>query len=522
MFKKRFLILSLCLLTSMVFALEIDYKKFMEDYAKAYSNMDSKELNDYVSKKFLSKLQWEFHGFRKFHKKPQLILTDIIVKENIISCNATLTVGGKIKYKHKPMAFVINNGKIEQQLKQTLSLEAVNARRALYNARDFWSAAKRAEAFAVVKVEKYKSAVSEKLLPLPKDYADEKVNISRWVQFYAPESGQYLVPVAKSKDVYNIVGMGYKLPPYNPKSVDAFVKQWEEFKGLDQNKEVDFLKKLINGKSSPEMLHSAIARLSEIGYFKSKLTKDDIAFWGKLIFDAKQPREFISYLIYNLTKDNFDKIQPILEQALKDGKLTTTVAPLLARRDAKRFKELMLEWLQDDKMRKLALRNSFILMKDKEFLDTAMKYFKNSGIEEVRQYLLVLLAKDNAGGNAVIREILQKQAEEYKKLIPQIYMIIIRTNNPAWINEVINLAKLKDAKGIYARLKPAAMAYLCRNKSKKGVELTKKYLEFIKDDKRNQQMCLMTFSTIFKKRFKSVEEIKDMVAANDTEKKQKK
>lgn len=516
MIKKSFLILGLCLVASVVLALETDYKKFMEGYAKAYSSMDSKQLEDYVSKKLIAKLKWEFHEFRKAHQKPQLTLKNIVKKGNTITCNATLIVGGKTKYKNKAMSFVLQGSEIQSYKEdRRVAKRKVHGRA---SARDFWSAAKQAEAFALVKIERYKSSKFEKLLPLPKDYDNEQVKLSKWIQYYIPKSGQYLVPVYKNKAVYNIVGYGYRFPAYNPKTVDAFLKQWKEFKALDKNKEAGSLKKIIADKSSPEMIQSAIARLAVTGYFKTKLSKQDIVLWEKLIFDEKQPRELVSHLIYLLSKDNFAVAKPILERALKDEKLTTMAAPPLARRGRKTFAKLMLEWLKDDKMRKLALRNSFMFIKNKDFVEAAMKYFKNSGVEEVKQYMLVLLAKDNAKGNAVIREILKRQAEEYKKLIPQIYMIIIRTNNPAWINEIISLAQQKEEKGFYTRLKPMAMAYLCKHKNKKGLELTKKYLEFIKDDKRKQQACLIAFSMVYRRRARSIKEIKDMVSTNGTKK----
>ena len=502
MIKKCFSIFVVCIFTVTAIAAEkVDYKKFMEGYAQAYSSMDSKQLKNYVSKKFLNKLKWEFHEFRKVHKKLQLKLTDIIVKKNIISCNAVLVVGGKVKYKNKPIAFVFKDGKIEQQLKQIQSPAVAKTKHMVRNARDFWSAAKVADTFAVVKVERYKSSAFQKLLPLLKGYKGEEVKLNKWIQFYAPNSGQYLIPVVKDRENYKVIGYGYRFPAYDSKTITAFLKQWKEFKALKADEETEFLKKQISTNLSLAMTHAALSRLLANGYFKVKLNKEDLDFWKKIILDSKLNLQLNTWLIGTLSRYNFATAKPIFEAALKDEKLTSVAAVQLARHNREDFRKQMLEWLKDDKMRKLALKNSFILMKDKEFVNTAMKYFKNSDVEEVKQYLMILLAKDNIKGNAVIREILSKQPEKYKKLIPKIYMMIIRTGNPAWTDEILKLAESTDQKGFYAYAKPLALAYLCRHKKVEGFELTSKYLKSIKDDKRRQQQCLRTFSMVYRRHF---------------------
>ena len=382
--------------------------------------------------------------------------------------------------------------------------------------RDFWSAIKQADTFAVVKIEKYKSAIFQRLLPLPENYANEQVKISIWIQYYIPKSGQYLVPVIKNKGMYNIVGSGYQLTVYDPKTVDEFIKQWKEFKALEQSKETEFLKKIIvDNSSSREMIQSAVARLLANGCFKTKLSEADIVFWEGIIFDSKLSRRLASRLINILAEDNFAAAKPVLERALKDKRFTTMAASQFVRYDKEQFTKLMLEWLQDDQMRELALKNSSLLIEDKKFIDTAMKYFKNSDAGEVKAYLPILFAKDNFSGNDVIKDILNKQDNAYKKLIHRIYMNIIRSDNPVWTDEMGRLAQLKNSKGIYTRLKPLALAYLCRHKNKKGIELTRKYLESIKNDKIKSQRLLMGFSMVYRKKFESVEEAKNIVLTNE-------
>ena len=502
MIKKCFSIFVVCIFTvTAIAAKKVNYKKFMEGYAQAYSSMDSKQLKNYVSKKFLNKLKWEFHEFRKVHKKPQLKLADIIIRKNIVSCNAALVVGGKVKYKNKAMAFVIKDGKIEQQLRQAQSSVAISAKRALRNARDFWSAAKAVNTFAVVKIERYKSSTFQKLLPLPKGYKNEEVKLNKWLQFYVPKSGQYLIPVFKDKENYKVIGYSYRFPMYDSKTVDGFLKQWKEFKALKADEETEFLKKQISASSSLPMTHAALSRLQVNGYFKTKLNNNDIEFWSRIILNSTLNYQFKTWLIGSLGQHNFATAKPIFEAALKDEKLTSVAAVQLARNNREDFRKQMLGWLKDDKMRKLALKNSFILMKDKEFVDNAMKYFKNSGVDEVKQYLMILLAKDNNKGNAVIREILNKQPEKHKKLIPQIYMMIIRTGNPAWIDEILKLAESTEQKGFYAYAKPVALAYLCRHKKIEGFKLAARYLKSINDDKHRQQQCLRAFSMVYRRHF---------------------
>jgi hypothetical protein len=337
------------------------------------------------------------------------------------------------------------------------------------------------------------------------------VKLPDWIKDRVRSSGEYLVPLRKGRKSYATFG-SYQFPKYDEKTLEALLKQIQLFKTLAPDKEADFLKKMVAENASAWSVQAALSRLVTIGYFKHHLSGEELAFWQNFIADSKVRHEFREWVLRRLDQYNGSSLKPFLPKLLQDKELGYTAAAMIARQDSAKFSKQMYKWLEDEKTRSLALRYGGFMAKDKAFVAAAMQHF-NKSPEGVKEYMGLLLLPENTAGNAVIRELLKNKPEEYKQLIPQIYMRIIRSRNPEWKNEVLELVRAKSDKRSEVFLRPLALAYLCGMKNAEGIALTEKALVEWKDNRQQQLRLIMAFRMMSRQPLKTVDELKKLLAA---------
>lgn len=473
MFKKVFLILGLCLVASVILAVEkTDYKKFMEDYAKAYNSMDNKKLSDCVSKAFLSKLQWEFHKFRKAHKKPQLTLTDIVVKDNSISCKAKLTVGGKVKYKDQTMSFVLKDGKIQSVSKQRMVAKRKN------NVRDFWSAVSCSDKIAVLE-SKDKGKKLKVLSFLPDEKYSGEIKFPFWLNRQVRKPGLYLLPLKKNENDYVVVNRSYYIPEIKANEVSNLDKLFTEYKKLKPEVETAFLKKMLQNDTAINLRYPALRHLAVAGVFKKNMSKADYDFWYRVFNDKKNTDYFRQGLFFMLARNNFKADEKLFIEALKDKKFSRMTASLYYRHDKKEFESMMLKWLDDPKLREFAVCNSGLLAKNKEFVVRAMKYFDAKDEKSYRDFVPILCSADNKDGNKIISKLLTTP-ENKKTVGMQSYTImwISRINPTGFTKELKTFLKNNEDKKHFTN-NPAyltAVVCLCCANDSMGYKLVLKHI----------------------------------------------
>ena len=482
---------------------EPEGKTLLEKYAAAYSAMDAKALEPLVSKPMLEQCKEQFHQYRKNHQKPELTVVysgEKAEKDTVVlTAAATLKINGKDVYASQQTVYTLKDKCIAQIQQQQDAIKQTKAAPSKQQINSFWDAVRLADAIGIVTVEnkaveagkeKSEAAVtsSVKTLLSGEVVTGEAVKLPKWAIFQL-KPGRHLLPLTKVDNNFEAFGMGYEVPAITQDSDKAFADMFLQYKQLAPEKENEFLKSLLLDAKFKSLNYAALRKIAMSGEFKRKLNALELMFWQKVCQAQGDDIMFKSALISALGNKSFDPDAPVFLEALEDKQLSGIVGGLYMRHDKTAFTAKMLQYLDDPAKREIALKNSFVLVNNPEYVVKAMKYFDQNDKKLFPAFIPVLTAKDNKAGKEAIAKFLKESdpKQDFNNRM-MLFAMIWRNNDPAYIAETKALLTAADEMLLKSPAYPTALGYLYRNNDLDGMKMLLKYLDSVKPGTREEMM----------------------------------
>lgn len=116
-------------------------------------------------------------------------------------------------------------------------------------------------------------------------------------------------------------------------------------------------------------------------------------------------------ILKRLEAKSFSEIKNRLYAFLNDQDPFPEVSSVLFRKDGQRYGQTMTAWLDDPTKRKIALKSSYLLLKNTTYTTKALPFCSLDGAEAgmIRFYLPLILFTRGEQGTQTVREFLQKE-----------------------------------------------------------------------------------------------------------------
>ena len=276
------------------------------------------------------------------------------------------------------------------------------------------SASKNADSFLVVKINEQRQIVAQYTLP---QNAKTQLNKEFSSRLSTLKAGIYIFPVKSGK----ILSFPYpELNVDNPENTYSLLLR---FKQLQTQDEASFLMgNLLNQQSG--IRFATLKRLQEIGFFNLAFDKNTASFfkefYAKINLSVPEKR----MLLEALSISNFNQMTEIYILALSDHNISKLSGQIFYIKNGDLFKNIVKKYISNEKLWKIALKQSDFFVEDEDFVNNAMKWFdrkkpQNNSADFVP--LLFAKTKRDYYNEIIIKELLTnskntKAFELYRKL----------------------------------------------------------------------------------------------------------
>ena len=485
-------------------------KKILENYAKAFSSLDLKAMNEIIASRLYTRYRNMFHDYRKNKIKPNLTLQYISEKRHKeyaqIRALASLQVNGRYRFHNVEALVDARNGIIMRM--------AISAKYIGFT--DFWAAADNVGIFGIVsrnkdKTSKKHSIILHGMLDGSKPEF-ESIEGTSYLSSYMKANRQYIIPLVKLQKSYAFAGTSYPLPEYHQESAKLLLGYLVLARMCPPGKSLYMLKSVLGKTELSYTWRGVIKRIAEMGIFNQPLDEKNISFWTTQ-YDKKETDWALKNQLLSLFAiKNFKSFRQLFEAALKNENTTFAAAMVFARYDRKYLESKIWEFLKDNKTNILAVRNSRFMLRDQDFVNALMSTIKNMpDFKQLPLYMPILTASNNKIGNDYIMKLLSTEKDPRKKGF--IVMSVCRSDNPVFGKYVLDFVKEKTEdkkKDLHYEyiLKPMALSYLCGIENKEAIAIALKNLKSIKNDRNKIQRFFMAFR--YNSNFRKINNVKEL------------
>ena len=272
-------------------------------------------------------------------------------------------------------------------------------------------------------------------------------------------------------------------PPLKAGEAVKYNKIINLYKSIKPDEESSFLKQITQNDKYTSLDFVCIRRLSSLGEFNQVMPQKEVDLWQAVYFRKDTPIGSRRYLLYEMSRNNFLNSIAIFESALKDSKLDAMAGRIFARKDKKKFEQLMISWLDDDKLRSFTLANSQNMIKNPAYVSAAMKYFDPKDKKSLKNFMPVLCATSNPKGQKFIKTFLATSKDPKNFML---YFIAIKniwdTGSTAYTKELkIFLKNHKDDRFVMDGIVyPQILTCLCKANDLDGYKQTLAYISKLK------------------------------------------
>lgn len=233
---------------------------------------------------------------------------------------------------------------------------------------NFFSAAKSADSFLVVKTNDSGQIIARYMLPnnaiVPDGWKNNGMPCHR-------EEGAYIFPV-RNREVMNCRHPGIKAD--NPEGIYSMLLQ---FKGMETEDENFFLMgNALAGSSSMRL--AALRRIQENGFFNCAFDRNTTYFFRNLYMETDLSVIEKRLLLENFAVCNFDRMQEVYVLALSDKSVARLAGMVFHEKNRELLASIVRKSISDEELWRQALWQSDHFVNDKEFVANAMGHFDKS------------------------------------------------------------------------------------------------------------------------------------------------
>ena len=276
------------------------------------------------------------------------------------------------------------------------------------------SASKNADSFLVVKINEQRQIVAQYTLPQNTKTQLNKESSSR---FSTLKAGTYIFPV-KSGEI-----LSFPYPELNVDNPENTYSLLLRFKQLQTKDESSFIMgNLLNQQSG--IRFAALKRLQETGFFNQAFDKNTASFFKEFYTKTNLSVPERRLLLEALAIFNFNRMTEVYVLALSDHNISKLSGQVFYAKNRDLFTSIVKKYISNEKLWKIALKQSDFFVEDEDFVNNAMKWFdrkkpQNNSADFVP--LLFAKTKRNYYNENIIKELLTnskntKAFELYRKL----------------------------------------------------------------------------------------------------------
>lgn len=276
------------------------------------------------------------------------------------------------------------------------------------------SASKNADSFLVVKINEQRQIIAQYTLPQNTKTQLNKESSSR---FSTLKAGTYIFPV-KSGEI-----LSFPYPELNVDNPENTYSLLLRFKQLQTQDEASFLiGNLLNQQSG--IRFAALKRLQEIGFFNKAFDKNTVSFFKEFYTKTNLFVPERRLLLEALAIFNFNRMTEIYVLALSDHNISKFSGQIFYAKNRDLFTSVVKKYISNEKLWKIALKQSDFFVEDEDFVNNAIKWFDRKNPQNNSADFIPLLfakTKRNYYNENIIKELLTsskntKSFELYRKL----------------------------------------------------------------------------------------------------------
>lgn len=277
-----------------------------------------------------------------------------------------------------------------------------------------WSAAKDADSFLVVKINEQRQIVAQYMLP---QNSKAPHNMQTSSRFSNLKSGTYIFPVKSG------IALRFSYPELNMNNPENTYSLLMRFKQLQTKDEASFIMgNLLNQQSG--IRFAALKRLQETGFFNQAFDKNTASFFKEFYAKANLSVPEKRMLLEAFSISNFNQMTEIYVLALSDHNISKLSGQIFYVKNRDLFTSIVKKYISNEKLWKIALKQSDFFVDDEEFADKAMKWFDRKNPQNNPPDFIPLLfvkTNNNYYNEGIIKGLLTnskntKSFELYKKL----------------------------------------------------------------------------------------------------------
>ena len=352
------------------------------------------------------------------------------------------------------------------------------------------SAAKDADSFLVVKINEQRQIIAQYMLP---QNAKAPHNMQTSSRFSNLKSGTYIFPL-KSGNV-----LRFLYPELNVNNPENTYSLLMRFKQLQTKDEASFIMgNLLNQQSG--IRFAALKRLQEIGFFNQAFDKNMASFFKEFYAKTNLSVPERRLLLEALAIFNFNHMTEIYVLALSDHNISKLSGQIFYVKNRDLFTSVVKKYISNEKLWKIALKQSDFFVEDEDFVNNAIKWFDRKNPQNNSADFIPLLfakTKRNYYNENIIKELLTnskntKAFELYRKLA----YWLNHSNADKFKDEIIQFLTNNKRNSYISEsiIYPTMLAALKKSGHPQANKMLLEYLENLKTRKNKQltdQVCIL-------------------------------
>jgi hypothetical protein len=276
------------------------------------------------------------------------------------------------------------------------------------------SAAKDADSFLVVKINEQRQIVAQYMLP---QNSKAPHNMQASSRFSNLKSGTYIFPV---KSGIALLFSYPELNMNNPENTYSFLMRFKQLQTKDESSFI--MGNLLNQQSG--IRFAALKRLQETGFFNQAFDKNTASFFKEFYAKTNLSVPERRLLLEALAIFNFNHMTEIYVLSLSDHNISKLSGQIFYVKNRDLFTSIVKKYISNEKLWKIALKQSDFFIEDEYFVNNAMKWFDRKNPQNNSADFIPLLfakTKRNYYNENIIKELLTnskntKSFELYRKL----------------------------------------------------------------------------------------------------------
>ena len=352
------------------------------------------------------------------------------------------------------------------------------------------SASKNADSFLVVKINEQRQIVAQYMLP---QNSKAPHNMQTSSRFSNLKSGTYIFPL-KSGNV-----LRFLYPELNVNNPENTYSLLMRFKQLQTKDEASFIMgNLLNQQSG--IRFAALKRLQETGFFNQAFDKNTASFFKEFYAKTNLSVPERRLLLEALAIFNFNYMTEIYVLALSDHNISKLSGQIFYVKNRDLFTSIVKKYISNEKLWKIALKQSDFFIEDEDFVNNAMKWFDRKNPQNNSADFVPLLfakTKHNRHNANIIKALLSNSKNTKSFELYRTLAYCLNHTQPDKYKDEIMQFLVNNKRNQYITesvIYPTMLSALKKSGHPQSNELLLEYLETLKTRNNKQltdQVCIL-------------------------------